>query len=113
MASREKARRFLEESEAPKHYSSIVECTLTYFIHKAEKEGNTRFAEDLRQARQGYHGEFTMGLELTEEVYAETFTDEELDDLIVLHSNPALKKARDLTSDIFNAILERYSMVSP
>ncbi|MBS1105169.1 MAG: hypothetical protein H6Q91_671, partial [Deltaproteobacteria bacterium] len=39
MASREIARRFLEESEAHKHYSSIVECTLTYFIHKAEMEG--------------------------------------------------------------------------
>jgi hypothetical protein len=40
------------------------------------------------------------------------FTDEELDDLIVLNSNPALKKARALTSDIFNAILEKFLMVS-
>ena len=112
MASREKVRRFLEESEAHKHYSSIVECTLTYFIHKAEKAGNARFAADLRQARQGYHEEFKMGIDLTEQVYAELFTDEEMDDLIVLNSNPALKKARALTSDIFNMILEKYLMVS-
>ena len=112
MASREKARRYLEESEAHKHYSSIVECTLTYFIHKAEKEDNVRFADDLRKARQGYHEEFKMGVELTEQVYAELFTDEELDDLIVLNSNPALKKARALTADIFNTILEKFLMVS-
>jgi hypothetical protein len=112
MASREKARRFLQESEAHKHYSSIVECTLTYFTHKAEQEGNTRFAADLQKAKQGYHEEFKLGFELTEQVYADTFTDEELDNLIVLHSNPALKKARDLTSDVFNSILEKYLMVS-
>ncbi len=112
MASREKVRRFLEESEAHKHYSSIVECTLTYFIAKAEKEGNTRFATDLRKAKQGYHEEFQTGVDLTEQVYADTFTDDEIDDLIVLHSNPALKKARMLTSDIFNTILEKYLLVS-
>jgi hypothetical protein len=112
MASREKARQFLEESEAHKHYSDIVECALTYFIAKAEKEGNTRFANDLRKAKQGYHEEFRKGVEITEEVYAETFTDEELDDLIILHANPALRKVRALTSDIFNTIIEHYSLVS-
>lgn len=112
MGNRERARRFLEESEAHKHYSDIVECTLTYFIHKAENEGNDRFADDLRKARQEYHQEFKMGIELTEQVYAELFTDEELDDLIVLNSNPALKKARALTSDIFNTILEKYLLAS-
>ena len=112
MASREKARRFLQESESHKHYSNIVECALTYFIAKAEKEGNARFAADLRTAKQGYHEEFQKGVELTEEVYAETFTDEELDDLIILHANPALRKARALTSDIFNSIIEHYALVS-
>ncbi len=107
MASREKARRFLEESESHKHYSSIVEYTLTYFIAKAEKEGNARFAADLRKAKEEYHEDFRRGVELTEQVYSEIFSDDELDDLIVLHSNPALKKSRALTSDIFHAILER------
>jgi hypothetical protein len=112
MASKAKARQFLEESEAHKHYSNIVECALTYFIAKAEKDGNTRFADDLRRAKQGYHEEFQRGVELTEEVYAETFTDEELDNLIILHANPALQKARALTSDIFNAIIQHYALVS-
>lgn len=113
MASREKTRRFLEESESHKHYSSIVEYTLTYFITKAEKEGNTRFAADLRKAKEGYHEEFKKGIELTEQVYSELFTDEELDDLIVLHGNPAIKKSRALAAEIFQKILEKYLSVSP
>jgi hypothetical protein len=112
MASREKARQFLEESESHKHYSSIVEYALTYFIAKAEKEGNTRFAADLKKAKAEYHEEFQWALDLTEQVWAELFTDEEMDDLIVLHSNPALKKARALTADIFHTILERYQEMS-
>jgi hypothetical protein len=112
MASREKARQFLEESEAHKHYSNIVECALTYFIAKAEAEGNTRFANDLRKAKEGYHEDFRKGVEITEEVYAETFTDEELDDLIILHANPALRKVRDMTSDIFDTIIKHYSLAS-
>ncbi len=113
MASREKARQFLEESEAHKHYSDIVECALTYFIAKAEKEGNTRFAADLRKTQEGYHEEFLKGVEITVEVYAETFTDDELDDLIILHSNPALRKARALTSEIFNTVVKHYALVAP
>ncbi len=112
MASREKVRQFLEESEAHKHYANIVECALTYFIAKADKEGNTRFAADLRTAKQGYHEEFQKGVELTEAVYADTFTDDELDDLIILHANPALRKARALTSDIFDSIIQHYALVS-
>jgi hypothetical protein len=108
MASKEKVRRFREESESHNHYSSIVECTLTYFIAKAKTDGNARLAADLEQAKAEYHKEFEQALQLTEDVHAELFTDEELDDLIVLHSNPALKKARALTSDIFNEVLERY-----
>ena len=112
MASREKARRFLEESESHQHYSSIVEYALAYFTAKAEKEGNARFAADLRKARGEYHEEFQQAIEITEQVYAEIFSDEELDDLIVLHSNPALKKARALTADIMNQILEKYLAAS-
>jgi hypothetical protein len=112
MATREKVRQFLEESDAYRHYANIVECALTYFIAKAEKEGNVRFANDLRQAQQSYHEEFRKGVEITEEVYAGTFTDDELDDLIILGGNPALKKARALTSDIFNSIVEHYALVS-
>jgi hypothetical protein len=112
MASRAKAREFLQASESHTHYSSIVEYALTYFIAKAEKEGNVRFAADLKKAKEEYHEEFAWALELTEEVHAELFTDEELDNLIILHSNPALKKARALTADIFNKILEKYSLMA-
>lgn len=112
MASTERVRQFLETSEAHKHYSSIVECTLTYFIAKADKEGTTQFAADLRKAKEEYHQAFRWAFELTEQVYAESFTDEELDDLIVLHSNPALKKARELTAHLLDRILEKYLVMS-
>ncbi len=112
MGSREKVREFLRESESHEHYSSIVEYALKYFIAKAEKEGNTRFAADLKKARDEYHEEFKQAIDVTELVYAEIFTDEELDDLIILHMNPALKKARAMTADIVNAILQKYMEVS-
>ena len=112
MASKEMVRRFLEESETHKHYSTTVEYTLTYFIAKAEKEGNTRFAFDLRKAKETYHDEFRKAIEITEQVYAEAFTDEELNDLIVLHNNPAIKKLRTLGPDIINKILEKLLAVS-
>jgi preprotein translocase subunit SecA len=112
MASIEKARRFLDESDSHTHYSSIVEYVLTYFITKARLQGNDRFAADLEKAKAEYHDEFRWAHELAEEVHAELFTDEELDDLIVLHSNPALKKARALTADIFSAVLEKYRAMS-
>ena len=107
MASIEKVRRFLEESESHMHYSSIVEYALTYFIAKAERDGDTRFAADLRRTKEVYHEDFRTAVELTEQVYSEMFTDEELDDLIVLHSNPAIKKSRELTSEVFHSIIER------
>jgi len=112
MTSREKVRKFLEQAEIHKHYSSIVACTLTYFISKAEKEGNTRLVEDLRKAMQSSPEEFNAGIELTEQIYADMFTDDELDELIVLNSNPTLKKARSLTSDIFNSTLDKLLKVS-
>jgi len=108
MASREKTRQFLAESEVVQHYAGIVEYTLTFFVHKAQKEGNARLAADLLKAKDEYHLDFQTGVEVSEEVYSETFSDEELDDLIILHCNPALKKARALTATIMNKILERY-----
>jgi hypothetical protein len=112
MASREKARRFLEESESHSHYSTLIEYVLKYFMAKAELDGNARFAADLKQAKDEYHEAFQGAFELTEQVHAELFTDEELDDLIFLHSNPALKKARALTADIVNQILDKYLSAS-
>jgi hypothetical protein len=109
MASREKARKFLEASDSYKHYSEIVEYTLTFFITKAEGEGNTRFADDLRKAKEEYQEHFDRAIEATEAVYCEVFDDEDLDNLIVLHSNPSLTKARDLAGTIVNKILARYS----
>jgi broad-specificity NMP kinase len=112
MGSRQKVKQFLEESESHQHYSSIVEYFLTYLIAKAEKEGNARFAADLRKAKDEYHEEFKQAIDITESVYAEIFTDDELDDLIILHNNPALKKARSMTAEIVNGILKKYAETS-
>lgn len=112
MASREKARKFLEQSESHQHYSSIVEYALTFFIAQAEKHGKAGFAAELRDLKNAYHGEFQQAVDITEHVYAETFTDEELDNLILLNANPAMKRSRALTAEIFEKILEEYTAAS-
>ena len=112
MGSREKVRRFLEESEAHRHYEGIVDYALTYLIAKAEKEGKGQFASDLTQMKGEYKEDFAHAVALTEEVFADLFTDEDLDNLIVLHSNPATKKLRGRDSEIVGRILRKYSKVS-
>ncbi len=112
MGSREKVRQFLEESEAHRHYEGIVEYALTYLVAKAEKEGKSQFAADLAQMKSEYREDFAHAVAMTEEVFSDIFTDEELDNLIVLHSNPAIKKLRALNSEIMGTILRKYSEVS-
>jgi hypothetical protein len=112
MGSREKVRRFLEESEAHRHYEGIVDYALTYLIAKAEREGQSRFAADLARMKGEYKEDFANAVALTEDVFADVFDDEELDNLIVLHSNPAIKKLRELNSEIMGKILRKYSEVS-
>jgi hypothetical protein len=79
MASKEKTRQFMEASDSHKHYSEIVDYTLTYFIHKAEREGNTRFAEDLKKegVREGF-----IRASRSEAVYSGCWR-RDLDDLII------------------------------
>jgi glutaredoxin 2 len=112
MGSREKVRQFLEESEAHRHYEGIVDYALTYLVAKAEKEGKTQFAADLNQMKGEYKEDFAKAVALTEEVFSDIFDDEELDNLIVLHSNPAIKKMRGLNSEIVGKVLRKYSQVS-
>lgn len=112
MGSREKVREFLEESEAHRHYEGIVDYALTYLIAKSEKEGKSQFAADLRRMKGEYKEDFAHAVAMTEEVFSDIFDDEELDNLIVLHSNPAIKKMRRLNSEIMGKILRKYSEVS-
>ena len=111
MGTKEKARTFLETSEAPEHFWRIIEFTLTYFIAKAEKEGNSQFAQLLKQAREEYKEDFDKALNITEDVYCEIFDDEELDELIVMHSTTPITKLRALTPKIMDTILEKYSLL--
>ncbi|MFN8626211.1 MAG: hypothetical protein U0587_09570 [Candidatus Binatia bacterium] len=113
MASKEMARRFIGEADVYNEYSNIIDYTLTVFIAKAEKEGNARFAADLRNLKATYHPDFQKAIEITEQVYADAFTDDELNDLILLHNNSALKKARAHAAKLLNTILERVMAVSP
>ena len=112
MGSREKVRQFLEESEAHRHYEGIVDYALAYLVAKAEKEGKSQFAADLARMKGEYKEDFANAVALTEGVFSEIFTDEELDNLIVLHSNPATKKLRGLNSGIMGRILREYAKVS-
>lgn len=109
MGSKQKARQLLEASDAHKHYSSIIDNALVYFIANAEKEGKP-VAEELKKIKSEYDEQFAEAIGLTEDIYAEVFTDEEMDELMVLQTNPAMAKLRGLTSDIFNRILEKFEL---
>jgi hypothetical protein len=111
MGSKQKVRQLLETSEAHEHYSKVVEHALTFFIAKAEKTGGP-FVDELKKLRAEYKDEFAQAFEVTEEVYCEIFTDEEMDELILIHSNAALQKLRGLTSEIFNKALGKFALRS-
>jgi hypothetical protein len=113
MATKEMARRFIDEADVYNQYSSLIENILTVLIAKAEKEGNARFADDLRNTRATYHPDFQKAIEITEQVYADAFTDEELSDLIILNNNPALKKALAQVAYLVNKIQEKVFAASP
>ena len=71
MGSREKVRRFLEESEAHRHYEGIVDYALTYLVAKAEREGQSGFAADLARMKGEYKEDFANAVALTEDVFAD------------------------------------------
>ncbi|MFO8009314.1 MAG: hypothetical protein R6U89_00725 [Dehalococcoidia bacterium] len=109
MASKEKARALLEASNNIEHYSEMIDHALKYFIAKLEKEGNP-CVDELRKLRDTYPADFANAVEITGEVYGEMFTDDELDELIVLNTNPAMEKLRGLTSEIMKRVFEKYSL---
>jgi len=108
MGSKEKSREFLEVSRTHEHYSTIIEEALKYFVSKAEEE-NKEIAEYLRKMQSDYKTQFKEAIEITEQVYADIFSDDELDELIVMHRNPTLLKLRGLTADISDKTIENYS----
>jgi hypothetical protein len=112
MASPQKIKEFMKESDSHKHYSQIIDLSLTYFITKAEKDGKTEFAAELKKGKENYIKDFNKAIEVTESVLGEMFTDDELDNLIILYSNPALSKARDIASEIVGKILEKYTQAN-
>ena len=107
MTSKQKARQFLEITGLREQYSSLIELVLTYFIAKAEKEGSP-FAGDLKKLKDGYKKEFEDVQEIAAEAIGEVLSDDELDELIVLHSTPALNKLRGLAPEIMGRILKGY-----
>ena len=109
MGSMEKAKQFVETSETLKLYSEIIDNMLLYFITRAEKEGNQAFAGELKKVKESYMVDFTDALEVTEKVCCEIFSDEELQELTVMHSTPALEKLRGLTPKIMDRFFENYA----
>lgn len=107
MGSKQKAKQFLETSRTHEHYSTIIEEALKFFIAKAETE-NKEFADYLRKMQTDYKEQFKEAIDVTEQVYADIFTDDELDELIVMHQNPTLLKLRGLTADISDRTIENY-----
>ncbi len=108
MGSKQKAKEFLEVSRTHEHYSTIVEQSLKYFITKAEQE-KPECADYLRKLQTDYKEQFKEAIDITEQVYADIFTDDELDELIVMHRNPTLLKLRGLTADISDKTIDQYA----
>ncbi len=108
MTSKQKALQFLDVTGIKEQYSSLIELALTYFIAKAETEGDP-LAADLKKLKDGYKDEFEGAQTVAAEVIGEVFSDEDLDELIVLHSTPALNRLRGLAPEIMGRILEGFS----
>jgi hypothetical protein len=53
--------------------------------------------------------DFTDALQITEQVYCDIFSDDELQEMIVMHSTPALEKLRGLTPKIMDRFFENYT----
>ncbi len=106
MGSKEMAKKFLEASEVSNHYASIIDFTFTYFVKKAEQI-DPQAAEALKKIKDGYPEEFASSIGLAEEAYSEMFTDEELEELTVMHGNPVLMKLRGSTKELMNKIAEK------
>ncbi len=106
MANKEKAQEFIKASEVNKHYASIIEFSFSYFMKKAE-QADSKLADELKKVQEDYKSEFEKGIDLAIEAYGELFTDEELDELIVIHSNPVLKKLRSSTEQLMSKISEK------
>ncbi len=106
MGSKEMAKKFLETSGVSGHYASIIDFTFTYFVKKAEQSGS-QAAEELKKIKDEYPQEFAKGIGLAEEAYSEMFTDEELQELTVMHGNPVLMKLRGSTEELMQKIAEK------
>ena len=108
MGSTQKAKEFLATSKTLDLYSEIIDNMLLYFIARAEKEGNPALSEELKKLKASYIDDFTDALEITEQLYCDIFSDEELNELIVMHATPSLEKLRGLTPKIMDRFFARY-----
>jgi len=107
MGSKYKAKEFLEKSRTHEHYSTIIENALRFFIAQAELE-KPECAEYIKKLQDDYKEQFADAIDVTEMVYAEIFSDDELDELIVMHANPTLEKLRGLTQEISDRTIAKY-----
>ncbi len=107
MGSKQKAKEFLDMSRTHEHYSTIIDYALQFFILRAEQE-NKQCADYLKGLQKDYHEQLANAIAVTEKVYSEIFSDEELEELIVMHKNPVMEKLRGLTSDISDRTIEEY-----
>lgn len=110
MTSKEKALRFLDVTGIKEMYSSVIEYALTYYIAKAESEADP-LADILKKIKDGFRQELedVEVEDIAAEVIAGVFSDDELDELIVLHSTPAINRLQGLAPEIMSRILEGMS----
>lgn len=100
MASLKKVREYFEAAEMLKQYTALTENVCAqmsaYFAGRSDDDG--LMATELRKRLGVIIGEKMLAF--AEEMFVELFSDEELDELIVIHSSPVFKRLRVLAPEM-------------
>ncbi|MCK4781319.1 DUF2059 domain-containing protein [Candidatus Parcubacteria bacterium] len=98
----EKVKKFLEVSESRKQYVLIVEHMITQIRTEiGNEEVLDKFSEVMNAVG-------VKIMDAIEKIYADLFSDEEIDELILLHSSPMAIRSRELQPKI----LEKIGLIS-
>ena len=100
MADRGKVRRFFEVAEIEKQFSSLTEQLCSFYKNRLEADGEDE-SQKIAQVQRFVFGEVKkLIFPLMEDIYTDTFTDSELDELISIHSSPTFQRLRELAPGI-------------
>lgn len=96
MANRSKVRQFFEVAETEKQFSSLTEQLISFYKNRLEADGEDD-AQKIVQVQQFVYEEVKkLVFPLMEDIYADVFTDSELDELISIYSSSTFQRLREV-----------------